>query len=97
MFIVYINCVYGAPSHSDQVTLLYLFSKTVWTPIEVFQYTDSVQRQAYLGDAKNEDGHGQYIIVPDADAKVQNTRVYACMVSRVGVSEKVGFRVIGKL
>lgn len=63
-----------------------------WRPIEVFRYDT---RQVYIGEADNDGGNGTFNIVPE-NAKVQNSRQYGCQVSRVGVSAKVSFKIIGK-
>ena len=52
-------------------------------------------KQEFVGEATNDQGNGSYVIVPNENATIQNTMQYQCMVSRVGVTKKVNFTVIG--
>ena len=55
-------------------------------------------KSAFLAEAVVDGGNGTYVIVPDADAEVQNKLKYSCMVSRVGVTDnRVNFTVIGNV
>ena len=48
-----------------------------------------------MGEAINDNGNGSFVIEPHENATIQNKMQYLCMVSRVGVTKKVNFTVIG--
>ncbi|KAL5250568.1 hypothetical protein ACHWQZ_G016337 [Mnemiopsis leidyi] len=51
-------------------------------------------KQAFVGEAINDNGNGSFVIEPHENATIQNKMQYLCMVSRVGVTKKVNFTVI---